>query len=579
MGTGGSPEEAAALLDEIEGLLPQATDLISPVRVPAAAALAAASAGDGARAMAFAGQAETLLSTGYSAFVPERRADALIHLVRAWLASGDDEAAASLMGEIETIAAGADSVASRVRLLGDLAAALADAGNPVRAAMVATDADSLARNASGGDAALAAAVDAWIAVGDRGRARELAGMLGEPHLRASALSVVARACAEAGDADALPLALRAEELSRGAAGGSGEAMALAVLARALAATGDRDRVTALAARIDGLVNRVGRSVTRATVLIELLRALAATGDLTRAGAIRDLLAGIPDPDARAALCGDLATALATGGDYKGAERVVEDVPPRVRFPALAATCGVMARRGDHDRAVATAARIGGLFERAEAYGDLLRLAWPDRPGHAAALIGRIEDLAGRGVNPVEREAVTAAVAHALAVKGEHDRACSIADGLTEPWARAGALADVAAAIGARDPARTLQLTGAVEEVIDEVHAPPVLIRVLVTAARAAVALGDGDRALTLVARVADENRSAGLSRIDDPFDPGARRLVDALAELAAAVPAAPAQALIAQAFAIWHWSTPLCGLARVDPVALAALADELPAGP
>jgi len=116
--------------------------------------------------------------------------------------------------------------------------------------------------------------------------------------------------------------------------------------------------------------------------------------------------------------------------------------------------------------------------------------------------------------------------------------------------------------------------GSAEQAARSITRPDEQARALAGAAEAAARAGDPGRAGALAAAAEQAARS-----VTDPY-----LQARALARVAGVAEPATARSCIAGALAVWSWSTPLEVLARVDPVALSAFADELaaaaaPSGP
>jgi len=455
-------------------------------------------------------RAQTLgdVAAAASAAGHEDRADALLSAAQSAASEVTDET--GLFGQ---------GTPHRGELLSQLAAAQVAATPATQAAhdraeRLATAAEAASRNILDTSAAarqLATLATALAALGDHGRAAQLAEQITEPPgIRARVLGVAAAAAAKAGEADsAARLADTAEAAAAQIAGPVDHVRALI----ALIAVGGHDRVARLAAA-----------------------AVATAGS--------DFLAGAEIPEA--------VTAAATVGEYNLAAQIAGQVwHPASRATALAAAAAVAARAGDHGwggqfaaAAGAAAAEEGNPGDRADAAIALATAA--EATGNhdlavqlATATLAAVRSPSGPDdelarISDWERGYLLSRLAVALAAMGEADRAEEFAPGIADPAQRAKACTALAAATADRD----------------HDHAA----RLAVAAATAARAIADiHDRAAALVA-AAESVLSVDLAGV-----PGA--------------PLAPATGLLAEVIGTPEWPLAVPAAARLSPPAVRRFCD------
>lgn len=512
---------------------------------------------------------------------PYWAADALARLAQAAAVGGDHDQAEELTGQIT-------DPYDRARALVWLAEAIADGGDHDRAARLIGEAEVLAGwvpeqwRAN----ALAQLAHAAAAGGDHDRAEMLASRITDPDHRVWVLARLAEAAAARSDHDrAARLLGEAEALTQEIAKPDKRRWALARLAQAAAASRDDDRAARLAGETEALTRQITTIYRWEEALARLAQAVAVGGDHDRA----------------ARLAGE-AQALSRQMKHRG--QLME---------ALARVGEAMAAGGDHDR--------GELFARqnTDAYPSTLLVA-------AVAASGgpnRAEVLAGRITDSNRRARVLARLAQVVAAGGDHDRAARLADEAEtlvgqitldqRAWAltqivevmadggnhdRAGRLASHAEALTewitslywrAEALARIAQAVTAggdhdwAEALTELITKPKLRAEALARIAQAVAVGGEDDRA----ARLADE--AATLARqITDPDEQAealaglARMLVDVsnetspLPEHTRSPPLMDrARRLLAAALVTGSWAAVVVGLARVDPLAVTALADEV----
>jgi lipopolysaccharide biosynthesis regulator YciM len=204
---------------------------------------------------------------------------------------------------------------------------------------------------------------------------------------------------------------------------------------------------------------------------------------------------------------------------------------------------------------------------------------------AARLAGAAEALTGQITNQDRRAEALAQLAAVIAADGDHDRAEALTGQITDPHRRAEALAQlagVAAAGGDHD--RAARLADEAEALTGQITDPHRRAEALAQLAGVAAAGGDHDRA----ARLAGE-AEALTGQITDPD-----QRAEALAQLAkilvekdketSPVPgharsSSPlmvrARHLLGAALVTGSWIQIVASLARVEPLAVTALADEV----
>jgi hypothetical protein len=453
-------------------------------------------------------------------------------------------------------------------------------------------------------------VEAVAQTGYLDRAEALAASMSGPDEQARALAIVARAAAEVGDLDrAKALADQAETLACSITEPGEQAGALAAVARVVATT-MRNRGEDLAARAENLARSITGPAQQARALTSLIEALAdaaraaaEAGDPARAEDLaartETLARSITDPGEQDLLGlggGEQAQALvgaaraAAASDPDRAEALARSITDQTsQADALAAVARVVAA-ADPDRGEALARSITEPYKQAHTLGAVAQVvaaADPDRGealarsitlpewqatamaavacvmaatgdvGRAETLVAQAEPMARSISSPVIRPWALALVARAAAQAGDLDRAEALARSITDQTWQADALAAVARVVAAADPGRGEALARSIT--LPEWQAPT-----LVAVALMVAATGDVGRAEALAA----EAQALAYS-ISDPEEQ-ARALV----ALAGEARPAYARLLIAQAFRVGTWTTPMRALAEVEPAVLTAVADE-----
>ncbi|MEU4733128.1 hypothetical protein [Streptomyces sp. NPDC023588] len=364
--------------------------------------------------------------------------------------------------------------------------------------------------------------------GEHEQALALAETIPYPHARLLAWAMLAQAAADSGDHPwTLEFLDRAERVETGH--DEWTAPAIPVLIRAAAAVGDRDRTLAWIERLEEVARResaartalrAGRDESRSKTsplsdtptLQPLLRTVAGVGEHERAKA---LLKSVRGKAPRAVATAAAARACAQYGDRVRALRLARSIEdPGHRAGALAAVADAAARAGDVDMINA----VGELVTNGEQLVDAAAVL---AVGEAWARVGaadRAEAWIRSIRTPALRHEARAVVAEGLAVAGAFERAEALARTLGDPELCAEVLAEVVSALALAGS------TGQAEAVACSIQR---------STWRA--------RALAVVAVHAQ--------------DPDARRLV---------VPALERG----------DWPSVIEVLARVEPAAVAAIADE-----
>jgi hypothetical protein len=603
---GGDHDRAARLLDEVESLVAQISD--PGLRAGALARLAGemAAGGDHERAEALVTQITSVglragalarLAAAAAAGGDHERAETLVAQISdpglravtlAWLAEaaaagGDHDQAARLTAAAETLTAQVTSPSLRTEVLAWLARAATAAGDRDRAAWLVEEAERLAAQIT--DVGLRAWELARLAratagVGDRDRvarlvdeAERLVVQIWYSSLREEVLARLARAAAAGGDHE------RAETLVAQITSEGLRAKALARLARAVAAAGDRDRAARLAEEAQQLVAQVYGLDLRAWAWAwaRLVEGVAAGGNHERAKA---LAAQISEPYLRAKTLVRIAEE-ADGGDYERAEALVAQITaPGQRAGALARIAEAAAASGDHDRATRltaaaeVTAQVSDPTLRAEVLARLARVV------AAGGDYDKAEAHVAQITAPSQRATELAWLAGRVAVGGDHERADRLIDEAKSLVAqilefpaglRAEAFARLAEAVAAGgDPNRAETLT---KQITDPYYRG----KALGWLAEAVAAGGDPNRAEALIAQIIDPNRRAlALTQLAQKLVETSQETPPAAEHAHSSSPVmARARRLLAEALVTSSWTEIVVGLARVDPPAVSALADEL----
>jgi tetratricopeptide (TPR) repeat protein len=628
----GNHTRALALADQAEALAGSITSPDRQAEALAAVAEVVAAAGDLDRA-------EALARSITRSVVWDRRADALTAVARVVAATGDvdraealarsitvpDRQAMALAAVAEVVAADdhtrAEALTARVealtvetetwvmglrndghqvqaltllaRTLTALARAVAAAGDHVRAQTLAVRAEAVARSITDRNRqakALTALVEVVVAAGDFVRAEALARAIAHPfpYPQARALTAVARAVAAAGDY------VRAEALARSITDPRGRledlhlrAEALAAVVEVAAASGDHAQALALADRVEALTRSSAYHVLQAKALTSLARAVAAAGDFVRAEYLARSITPHENDQAEAltavveGMAASSGHARARRSSWRGSSRRLRRAGARkstqqvealarsitdrnLQAKALIAAAKAVAATGDVHRAETVARSIDDPRRQEEALAAVVEIL------AAAGDLDRAETITGSITNSHFQAVALTALAQAVAAAGDLNRAETITGSITDSYYQAVALTALAQAAAASDHVRAQTLAVRAEAVARSIiDAPTMLAEALTGLARVAAAAGDVARAEALVAQIEALARS-----YTEPH-----RQAMALTALARELNPAQARDLVAWAFRLGVWTTPLTALVSIQPSVLMAVADAMLGGP
>jgi hypothetical protein len=428
----GDFDRAEALADNIAGPTARAQAL-------SAAAAAAAEAGDADGARRLSGEAAAIARRLVS---PDARDEILGGLAVAAAEACDVPRAVSLAHDIS-------SIPDRAQALTFAAGAAADAGEIDLGCRLARDAGDLARTITSRGARDTALGELAVAAAHAGHADSAVAVARDittPYDQALALSELAILAAQAGEFDtARRLAADAENVTRTLADADQRAWALSKVAAAAMEAGDAGRAETLARAIASLDANPG-------ALSGLVRAAARLCDLDRAEAFAR---GIAGADERAVELTGLAAAAAQAGERRRARRLMAEAEPlareisntRVRILALGDVAAAAAQAGDADHARRLAAEAETLARTITSSDAQTRVL--SRLAAAATRAGdldRAEALARAIVSPRVRAQTLSALAVAAAQAADVRRAEAVAGLVSGPDAQARALSALAAAV-------------------------------------------------------------------------------------------------------------------------------------
>ncbi|MGH3940358.1 MAG: toll/interleukin-1 receptor domain-containing protein [Pseudonocardiaceae bacterium] len=236
--------------------------------------------------------------------------------------------------------------------------------------------------------------------------------------------------------------------------------------------------------------------------------------------------------------------MATIGDHDRAKAFTTQIGPLTRGSAVRGVAAMLAAASDDDAAEVLTRYITESGWGMGALGELVKAAVTSDYDRGAQLIGEAEALARRIADPRSRRRALTYISEAAAAVSDHDRAVRLADEVE-------ALPTIPLRPGEQSS------LGRVVEVM--------------------AAGGDHDRAEALARRIIDPDRRAGtLARL-------ARILVETDKETSHvpehARSSSPlmvrARRLLAAALEAGSWIEVVASLARIDPVAVSVLADEV----
>lgn len=615
-GVRGNLDRATRLTDEIRTLVGLPTDPIAQAGALLALVEATAASGDIDTAQALMGQmipgqrdwalpalVEAAVATGDLAQAedlarlakdPFLRVCAFLPLLL--LASDHGAQAARLATEVEIFAGQITDLGLRRFALVGLAQAAARADDLDRTVRLTTDVETLAELITDPYTRLQALIQAVAVRGDHARTAQLAKEAyalttqeTDLYLRVSELTRLANTVASGGNHSlGTQLATEVETLAAQNFDSVGPEHALAQLSEALAAAGDLERA-------EDIAGRLIRPAEQASALLALVEATAAGGDLDRAQALmRQIIPGQRDWALPA-----LVKAAVAAGDLDQVELLIGLATNPIQ--KVRASLPLLISTGDHDarsarlaaEAESLAEQITDPFERAWALTWLAEAAaWVGDIDRAARLTTKVESLARQTTDPSLLVPTLAVLVRVVTAGGDRDRAARLTDEAetftrqsTIPDHRAwalGRLAQAVAAGGNHDGAA--RLAGEAEAVTSEINDPGQRVRALAELAKAVAAGGDHDQAArlaadaeTLASQITSlDQRAAALVRL-------ARTLLDISKELHPAGEPAHSgspvlvrvRSLIAEALVTGSWTAAVSGLARVDPLAVRVLADDL----
>ncbi|NUP67589.1 MAG: hypothetical protein HOW71_36070 [Nonomuraea sp.] len=587
---GGDSARVAQLMDEAETRVRQSGEPYERVGLTARLVELAALGGDHDRAGRLTGEAQALIGEIGQSAEPYYVDSLTRELVTAVAAGGD-------YGRAEALARQISTPYERAMALSKLAAVAVTRGD--RAARLVADAEALAGqmiDSPNRASALSLLVEVAAVCGDRDRAARWAGEAqtlirkSPPHLE-GLLGVVAEALATGGDRE------RAEAIVGQISNRVVRAYALIRLAKVATSRGDHDRAAWLLRQAEAPDDQIG--ITDVLVLVHLVEALAVGGDRDRAVLLADAVEALigRTPAFQDLALPELALAVAASGDYGRAEALVWQIS-RLNVQTVIRLVELAAAGGDHHRA----ARLAGMVEAAiEQFTDRyqqvdvltgLAVAVAGDRDQAARLVGAAHAVIGQITDRDERESALPGLVTAVAVTGDFPRAVALTGQIADPYRRVTALARLAeAAATDGDREQAVRLVGAAEAHVGQIVESPQLQRewVLNQLIVAAATAGDHARAEALAEQLTEpRTRAEALARIAGIIAeaskkrasmPGGRHDASALMT--------HARHLLARALTSgsWNggpgvlvtgsWGEFVIGLAHVDPLAAAVLADDM----
>lgn len=411
-----------------------------------------------------------------------RRADLLAEIAVEWAVSGEHE-------RVPDIVASIDEPALRLRALVDVAENVAKRGGTSAAhelldralAATRTDVDPAAATQ-----VLAAVVPVLTALGEHGRAEELARAIDEPTARRAALTALASALAANGDHGG------AERVANAIDDAQARARALTGVAWVMVNSGDLERAAHFALLTEETAKHITGLSERSDVVAGVAAVLARAGEVTDALRLVD---SIRSARRQSALLGSVVSALADGGDHVRAEQIAGSISnPGRRDDALCSVVAALSATGEHAEAERVAASIGDATDRGRAlagvasalaavgsHGRAERVARSIRARamRAQALVDVARVLVDVGVPEqavrllVDAERVasdagsasTALLVQLLVVVGEHERAEAVASDIESSAERDAAFVDLARAAAMTGGSRRIEQLA--QEVTDE----------------------------------------------------------------------------------------------------------------
>ncbi|WP_345542111.1 hypothetical protein [Phytohabitans rumicis] len=447
---------------------------------------------------------------------------------------------------------------SQAEALIGLIKALAAAGEPDRAVMLATSVEHAVRSvpdSRGWERSLSSVARMFAAAGDADRARQIARSLKYAQDQAPVLTALVSTYAAAGKIDwAVAVANEAQRLTRSIMDLSWQAWALSNLAEAFAGGGLTDHAVTVATTAEQIVRSIAEPHFQARAQSDLVKVLVTVGQTDHAVALataaehtawsivepgkqafalahvasayaaagltdhaEQLAQSITDPAWQAYALTGMATANAAAGEINRAEQIARSIAePRQRAQALASLARAFAAAGQTDRAVtlATAAEhtARSITEPDTQALSLICLARAlfiaGETGRAVTAATAAEHTARSITTPhVQAEALTG-LAWTFAAAGQTDRAEQTARSITQPDAQASSLICLARALfTAGETGRAVTLAAAAEHAARSITEPEAQAQALADVIKVLVAMGETDRAVAVVAAAEHAARS------------------------------------------------------------------------
>nr|WSX24161.1 hypothetical protein OG690_32985 [Streptomyces tubercidicus] len=444
-----------------------------------------------ATAMALAGQAREAASLVRAIAAPDQQAEAMAEVAEAVAEAGRCQEATDLAQEAADLARAVPAPDQQAKVMADVALDIARAGRHQEAIDLAREAADLARAVANPDHYQAGAI-ALVArtVAQAGHRKEAIDLAREAAnlVRTVAnpddgqiwsMTYVAGTIAEAGPHQ------EATDLARALPGPDHQARAMAHVAGVVAAAGCREEATDLAREAANLARAIPDPDQQALVMTIVAAHIARAGCHEEA---IDLARAIAKPNLQDQAVADVAKIITQAGCHEEAIDLAQSITePNHRAPAVAEIAVVIARAGCHQKAIDLAHTISHHHRQAEVLATIATgLVQAGQTRDAAELAHTVTDAK-------DRARVVAATALAVAQAGDHQEAADLAqkasglarthklpnhDGdllsiiavamvragevqdaaglarsIAEPWLRARAIADVAAAAAQADDHR------------------------------------------------------------------------------------------------------------------------------
>jgi tetratricopeptide (TPR) repeat protein len=515
-------------------------------------------------------------------------ASSMRRLTKAWAASGDLAKAESLAGELT-------DPYERARALVAVARKLSPAGNVERATDLLERAEHNARSISTDgeqNDALGEVADGFARVGEVERAVTITRAISDPRHSAVEQATLATTLVDVGkSALAAEVLTLAERTARVSAGDAARAQAFAKVAQELAKTGDADRAAEAIRRAKDIARAIPDGLLRSQTMYSLIIAVALGGDLDDAERIS---ASGPRSESPAE---DLAAAggrLSEAGElvraaesFERAVRAAHSIDDRdAQSRALYRVVLTLAKVGNLDRAELVARSGPDDHMRSDLLATLATAAvdatYRDQ---AADLLERLERFMRSDVDFAARDEAKAALAGALALTGEFDRANDLVFDIEEEFDHNNALMTLGKAFAlagdldraehaintfpnpflrgwmAADVAYATVLAGQVDRAVEISRAIvdyDKRVEALRRVARAVAEAGDPDRA-ELIARMITDQRIRG----------------EALLAVIRARPAPAESRAVAEVLTLTNWHSAVPEVMATAPNALTEIFDEL----